>query len=570
MSKRDQATVISTDVLVIGGGLSGLVAAIKARESGVDVLVVERATVGWAGQATKAGNGLWVVGPEDSVDEFLEYHVRNLGEYLNDQTLMYSYAKDSFNAIEQLWQWGVQVTRNKEGKLGTFKHPVAPWSQVGVELDIMEVLRKTALKAGVKTINKVHIAELLKEGDRVVGAVGFGLIDMAFHVFRAKATIMATAGGNYRCAWFNSYGDGIAAAYRAGTEMRNAEFANMFDVVDKNTGLPLYGAHHLVYNALGQNISDRYDPKAPDVSVRLAMGMEKEVLEGRGPFYVDSTQMDHIRAVIGGEGKKPGIVNGMVRLFPKKLGWNGRLMAKGMKYGPPFNPKPEVTLEFISECSPIRVNHEMKTTVVGLWATGSASWNGSAWQGALPPPGNIRGTGLMTALLSGLRAGPSAAEHASGTDAVNTADGDVNRLRKAVFAPIGRTGGVSPADAMEGIISLMTKAKYSYRRSKDRLEEALRKVDEIRGALSNLTAKDGHGLGKCYEAKGLALCAELTFRSALARTESRGSHFREDYPLRDDKNWLKWIILKDQGGEMAVSTDPVPIERYKVKPPDTP
>jgi len=241
-------------------------------------------------------------------------------------------------------------------------------------------------------------------------------------------------------------------------------------------------------------------------------------------------------------------------------------MAKGMKYGPPFNLKPEVTLEFIGECSPIRVNHEMKTTVPGLWATGSASWNGSAWQGALPPPGNIRGGGLMTALLSGLRAGPSAAEYASGTDEAKPADGDVKRLRKTLFEPLGRAGGVSPVDAMEGIIALMTKAKYSYRRSKERLEEALQKVEGMRGRLSNLTAKDGHGLGKCYEAIGLALCAELTFRSALVRTESRGSHFREDYPQRDDKNWLKWIILKDQAGQTIVSTEAVPIERYPVRP----
>ncbi len=81
-----------------------------------------------------------------------------------------------------------------------------------------------------------------------------------------------------------------------------------------------------------------------------------------------------------------------------------------------------------------------------------------------------------------------------------------------------------------------------------------------------MCAKDGHGLGKCHEARAMAVCAEMNFRAALMRTESRGWHYREDYPGRDDPNWLKWVILKTKDGEMAVSTEPMPMDRYKVKP----
>src|SRR4030042_6012566 len=87
--------VISTDVLIIGGGLGGLAAAIKAKEYPVDVLLVDKQTIGWSGKAPKIGGGLWVMLPEDDVNRIVEYHVRNIGGYLNDQELFYSFARKS-------------------------------------------------------------------------------------------------------------------------------------------------------------------------------------------------------------------------------------------------------------------------------------------------------------------------------------------------------------------------------------------------------------------------------------------------------------------------------------------
>jgi succinate dehydrogenase/fumarate reductase flavoprotein subunit len=108
--------------------------------------------------------------------------------------------------------------------------------------------------------------------------------------------------------------------------------------------------------------------------------------------------------------------------------------------------------------------------------------------------------------------------------------------------------------------------KYNLRRSKDRLEEALAMIETLKGNLPSLNAKDLHYLSKCHEAKSMAICAELTFKAALMRSESRGFHFREDYPDRDDKNWLKWIIIQQVEGEMKLTTQQIPIEKYKIKP----
>ena len=91
-------------------------------------------------------------------------------------------------------------------------------------------------------------------------------------------------------------------------------------------------------------------------------------------------------------------------------------------------------------------------------------------------------------------------------------------------------------------------------------------IEMVKEKLPSMQAKDFHYLGKCHEVKSMAICAELTFRAALMRSESRGFHFREDFPERDDKNWLKWIILKQDNGKMELTAQPIPIGEYNIKP----
>ena len=131
---------------------------------------------------------------------------------------------------------------------------------------------------------------------------------------------------------------------------------------------------------------------------------------------------------------------------------------------------------------------------------------------------------------------------------------------------MGHDKGLTPDKAVQGIQHIIVPIKYNLRRSKERMEEALSKLDVLKQKLPELSAKDGHTLFRCHEAKAMALCAEMTYRAALIREESRGWHYREDFPERDDKNWLRWIIIKQDKGRMAVSTEPVPIDKYPHKP----
>jgi succinate dehydrogenase / fumarate reductase flavoprotein subunit len=561
---EDLGEVISTDVLIIGGGLGGLVAAIKAKEDPVEVLLVDKQTIGWSGKAPKVGGGLWVMLPDDDADKIAEYHIRNIGFYLNDQELLHLYARESFRAVEQLAEWGVKLARDAEGKLQTARHPANLWSGTGVDRDMLLPLRAKARKMGAKILNKVQVVELLKQGDRVVGAVGFNIIDGRFYIFKAKATVLANGSCNYRVKrmWVSGCGDGIAAAFRAGAEMRNAEFGNFFDVDRKDTDLPApSGAYSFLFNALGENLSERYVTKQEsDTPISIILGMEKEVNEGRGPIYMDPsrTQWDMT--------KPPPFFAGRWGM-PKILDFWRLQEAKQLKYGTPPSARVEVAAALNAELSPIKVDHEMKTSLAGLWAIGDTCYQGSAWAGAVPaPPGRLRGSGVMNTLFTSLRGGPSAARFASKGASPEVDSMEVKRFKEDIFAPMRRDKGFLPADAIYAIQDVVCKVKYNLRRSKDRLEEALSKIEEVNQRLHELCAKGGHDLGKCHEAKSMALCAEMTFRAALMRTESRGSHFREDYPERDDKNWLTWIIVKQEAGKMVISTEPVPIDNYKIKP----
>jgi succinate dehydrogenase / fumarate reductase flavoprotein subunit len=559
---KDVGEVLSTDVLIVGGGIGGLAAAIKVKEENPEseILIVEKQTTGWAGKATKIGGILAFLGPINNADKFVDFQVRTSGIYLNDQELLYKYVESTCKAIEQFAEWGNKLARTPDGNMLSFPAMFAPeYSSTFIDIDMMLPMRSRARKMGTKIIDKVHVVDLLKQDNRVSGAVGFNIVDGRFHVFKAKATILANGSCGYKVRrfWSAGTGDGIAAAYRAGAEMRNAEYGNLYGhTVFQATDSGMVGSDFLV-NSLGENLRQKYMPDKGRAGVflpvKLAIGMEKEVAEGRGPIFFDPPD----------SAPPHGFDTGLTKLGE----WKKRIDNKEKEYGLSEGKRHEIAVPLHGETSCIKVDHEMKTTLEGLWAIGDTSYAGSALAGAVAsPPGVCPGSGIMYAVISAGWAGSSAARYASEAPPIDIIGEEVEKIKGMVFAPMQDRNKFSPRDAISVLGDIAAPMKYNLRRSKERLEEALGMIDTLKERLPDLHAKDLHYLSKSHEVKSMVLCAELTFRAALMRSESRGFHFREDFPERDDKNWLKWIMIKQDKEEMKLSTQPIPLEKYKIKP----
>lgn len=556
--------VFSTDVLVLGAGLSGFIAAnrIKELNPDLDVLMVDKATAGMSGsKANKGGGVVWVMDKTDDVDKFIDYYCRTTGHFIEDQALLEKFCGRTLDMIGHLERWGIKIVRDEQGNLSRMEG-LPLWSLCSFDLDIMLRLRKMALKSNVKLVSKTQAVELLTDGNRVVGAVGFDLLTGEYRIFKAKSVINATGSCDWMVAnmWSSGRGDGIAAALRAGAVMRNAEFSNFYNLgIRGNQNCPV-GGQYALYNGEGDYISAKYCAELEhDIDIGVILGMEKEVREGRGPVVMEEGELC---------ANNP-LVSSMV-LFkgdrPYAIKFWSRLTEKDHKYNSDKAYRPEIFPMFIGECAPILTDHDMRSSLDGMWALGDTNHSGCAAFGAVPPPCRLRGTGLSWAGVSALLGEQSIVDYTTQATEPKIDADQVERFKELIYAPMKREHGLSPREPIFALGEAVAPPRFSARKSKDRIEEALRMVrkadDQFKNEVS--PAGDWHMLGLCHDLHNMAQCAELYFTAALARTESRGWHYREDFPKRDDLHWRKWVDVRLQGGALVTTTTPMPFESYKV------
>jgi len=570
--------VITTDVLVIGHGAAGLVAAITAKEANpsLKVLAVDKASLGYAGKANKGGGHCAFI-PEGGEERFVEYHTRNLGDYLNDQDLLRAYAYSTRDVLSDIERWGASI----HGKDAPFNaHPMIPWKMVTVDLDCLLRFSRTAKNLGIQFMDKIAVVDLLKDGDRVVGAIGFSILDGTIYIYRAKAVVLANGNQNWRIMkmWSPGRGDGIAAAYRAGAKMRNAEFGTFVNMVSSDHQHVSYGAEDHLYNANGVSLTEFARPfmkdnpnlgilGGVDLGGNHALFMYWEMQKGNGPIYENKKENGFMFSPIG-RNLVPGFGRAddmWYRPVAEKF-WH-RLCEKKEAAYPSDNPMKEIIPGFIGEFGPVDVDQCMSTSLPGLYAAGDICGCGGSYNGALPtPPGRNRGTGLMHAWFSARIAGASAAQCAGAVQLGVAHDEQAQALKEEFTAPLLRNQGTTPDEIVARTKDLMQSIKYTAWKNEERLQAGLKNALELKEKLPTLVAVDPHYLSAANECRSMVLCSEMFFRACLARKESRGWFIREDYPTRNDKDMLKWVILQRLGEEMVLTYRDVPMDRYMYQP----
>jgi succinate dehydrogenase / fumarate reductase flavoprotein subunit len=559
--------VTSTDILIIGGGIAGLAAAITAKEAkpDLDILVVDKATSGWSGKANKGGGNITYIEEEDGVENFVKFHLDHIGCFLEDQELLRSYGEESRGNLERLERWGVHIFRDEDGSPRYIRWTEGlPWRMAVMDQDVTLNLVDTAKKMGVQFTDKTAVIDLLKEDERVAGAIGFSVIDGTCHIVQSKGTILANGNQNYRLMrrWSCGRGDGIAAAYRAGAQMRNPEFGNFINWIFVDSRDVCQGAEDVLYNSRGEHITKAIRPTIEaDLHSKEVVAWYKEMLAGNGPICANMAENRILNEIV------PAFHSNALALRPISTAFWERTIGKAMSAATKPGPLQEVVPGFIAEQSPVKVDHHMATTLPGLFAIGDVSFSGSAWAGAVPsPPGRMRGTGLGNAVFSGVRGGSAAAVYAAGRGNVQVDHDRTHALRETMFAPLNRPSGVDAQQQVRSIQDVMSPVGNSIYLHKDRIQSALDSILKIKSRLPELSAGDWHYLAACNEVRSMVLSAEMFFRACLIREESRGWFLREDFPETDNTSWLKWIVVQDQEGEMALTTEDVPIGNYPLKP----
>jgi len=554
--------VLTTDVLVIGAGLGGMLTALKLKklDKSIDVLCIEKNYHGYTGQSTKAGHGFFYMSPKDDIDEFCkqQIEINNLGMYLNDQEYMYETVREGYTYVDELQKLGGVFAHNEDGSLYYHKEFDAKKSSgINTDLDDNVAYTNEALKNGVRIMERMYFTDLLTEGGRVIGAVGFHLDTLEFHIFRAKAVVLA-ANAFSPCvsAMFYTPATPTIAAYEAGAQLRNAEQATYCDLCRRNTKDDIYGAMGIIFNKKGENLFQKYNSQDfENIDIALMRGMYNEVKEGNYPLYVDFSKLPKMET---GETEGEGFHMGMI--MPLRVEMNEELSGGDANYH--INPEVSVGMYVYSES--LRVDIDTKTTIPNLYGVGTIGMYGSAYGGW------VHGEGVGYACRTGLRAARTIAPVIADIELGEVSTEQVKAFKERIYAPFTFKGKDLPFQIVHYLDRLVMSPENSLFRTEESIHNVLNILKEMRDNLESsiyVPEGDGHHLAKAIEARAAIDMLEIMYMAYDTRKESRGFHTRVDYPERDDKNWLKWIVVnKGEDGSPNLTFERIPFERYKWKP----
>ena len=585
------------DVLVIGAGGAGLRAAIEASAAGVTVGLVCKSLLGKAHTVMAEGGMAAAMGNVDDRDNWKVHFADTMrgGQYVNNWRMAELHAKEAPERVHELESWGAVFDRTKDGKIlqrnfGGHRYPRLAHVGDRTGLELIRTLQDHGVHQGITVHMEYTIVTLLKSGDRVVGAFGYDRERGRFKVFKAKAVVVASGGaGRAYQVTSNSWegtGDGHSLAYHAGAELLDMEFIQFHptgmvwppSVMGILVTEGVRGEGGVLRNKDGKrfmfdDIPDNYKAQTsdneeegwryvtgdknarrpPELLTRdhVARCIMREVKAGRGSphggVFLDiawikekiANAPEHIKK------KLPSMYHQFMQLA------NLDITKEPMEVGP--------TTHYIM--GGVRVDGDTQmTSVPGLFAAGECA-------AGLHGANRLGGNSLSDLLVFGKRAGEYAAKFAKENSAVALSDAEIEAAAAEALAPFER--GEKSGGSAEGPYQV----QHDLQKMMQALVGIVRREDEMTQALDGLgklweragqTAVYGHreynpGWHTALDLKHLLTVSEAVTRCALERKESRGGHFREDFPEKDpEAAKMNIIAWKGPDGSMQLRREAIP------------
>lgn len=567
---------LKADVLVIGSEAAGAKAAIEARSHGASVLLVTKGVMGRSGSTVTAGEAVQAPlghgDARDNPDVFFSDVVKG-GSYLNNQPLVERLVNLANNEVVRMEQWGANFVKNKEGKYVQVQMPGSSYPRalrvVGGGLQWRKSLRAETRRLGIVPMEEFFITRLLTWDGQVAGVAGVSLLTGEVRVLRGKVTILATGGAGQLFEHTDmpsgATGDGMALAFNAGAELQDMEFHQVFPYhcygppgrEHLSIAALRYVLHAKLFNSRGEEFLEHYIPLSKGWGLRdpTSRAIYLENKAGRGsPSGGAYLSVIHLPA---------NLVNDTLKLVSPRV--FSKLQSRGVDLSrEAFEVGPCVHYTI----GGIRINVDCETTIPRLMAAGE---NAAGMDGAERIDG---GPAICWCLTMGHVAGRQAVEKSQDLDWLPVEGKQVEDEQTKLNTFCSRQQGILGIDVKDKIKHIMWE-KCGLVRDRSGMEEGLAAIQAIRE--NDLPRLHAPGPSKCFnvglvdalEVENMATLAELSLRSALMRQESRRAHYRSDFPATNNRDWMKNIIVKSDGGKTGFRTA-VPVMHRMQPPVETP